>query len=391
MKLNTSGIKISSVIFGFFVMGFVDIIGISTNYVKNDFSHLTDSMVNLISLSCFFWFLVLSIPTGMLMNKIGRKKTVLLSFAFHVLAMCLPLGTYDFTTVLVMFGLIGIGNTLLQVSLNPLVADVVNPNKLTGMLTLGQFVKAVSSFLGPILAASVLGTALGWKMIFLLYAALSLLAFIGLSLTPIAEKREEQTSPSIRSVFMLFKDKYILALFIGILVLVGVDVGINMTFPKLLMERNGLSLEDAGMGNSIYFLSRTMGAFFGGILLMKSPETKFFLFSVWVALTGLVLLLFPANVWLTLVSVGVFGLGYANLFSIIFSLALKHVPAKTNEVSAILIVGVSGGAILPPILGVVTDCFKTQISAIVLIAIIWCYLLRLLFIIRKNGRQPFIS
>ena len=60
--------------FGFFIMGFVDIIGISTNYVKNDFSHLTDSMVNLISLSCFFWFLVLSIPTGMLMNKIGRKK-----------------------------------------------------------------------------------------------------------------------------------------------------------------------------------------------------------------------------------------------------------------------------------------------------------------------------
>jgi fucose permease len=101
MKKEISIVKMLSVMFGFFVMGFVDIVGITTSYVKNDFSHLTDTMVNLISLSCFLWFLVLSIPTGMLMNRIGRKKTVLLSFAFHVLAMCLPLVAYDFTAILI--------------------------------------------------------------------------------------------------------------------------------------------------------------------------------------------------------------------------------------------------------------------------------------------------
>jgi len=386
MKNNTSAIRILSVMFGFFIMGFVDIIGISTNYVKNDFSHLTDSVVNLISLSCFFWFLVLSVPTGMLMNKIGRKKTVLISFAFHVLAMCLPLAAYDFTTVLIMFGLIGIGNTLLQVSLNPLVADVVNSDKLTGTLTLGQFVKAVSSFIGPILAASVVGSTLGWRMIFPIYAALSLLAFIWLSLTPIEDRRSEKSNISIKNTLELFKDKYIVAFFIGILVLVGVDVGMNMTFPKLLMEKSGLSVEDAGMGNSIYFLSRTVGAFLGGILLMKSSESKFFIYSVWIALAGLVLLCINANLWATLACVAVFGLGYANLFSIIFSLALKRIPEKANEISALLIVGVSGGAILPPILGVVTDAFKTQVSAIILIAAIWCYLLWLISIVRKTSQ-----
>ncbi|WP_414647517.1 MFS transporter [Dysgonomonas sp. UBA7710] len=386
MKNNTSAIRILSVMFGFFIMGFVDIIGISTNYVKNDFSHLTDSVVNLISLSCFFWFLVLSVPTGMLMNKIGRKKTVLISFAFHVLAMCLPLAAYDFTTVLIMFGLIGIGNTLLQVSLNPLVADVVNSDKLTGTLTLGQFVKAVSSFIGPILAASVVGSTLGWRMIFPIYAALSLLAFIWLSLTPIEDRRSEKSNISIKNTLELFKDKYIVAFFIGILVLVGVDVGMNMTFPKLLMEKSGLSVEDAGMGNSIYFLSRTVGAFLGGILLMKSSESKFFIYSVWIALAGLVLLCINANLWATLACVAVFGLGYANLFSIIFSLALKRIPEKANEISALLIVGVSGGAILPPILGVVTDAFKTQVSAIILIAAIWCYLLWLISIVRKTSK-----
>ncbi|MBF0760324.1 MFS transporter [Dysgonomonas mossii] len=372
--------------FGFFIMGFVDIIGISTNYVKNDFSHLTDSMVNLVSLSCFLWFLILSIPTGMLMNKIGRKKTVLISFAFHVLAMCLPLATYDFTTVLIMFGLIGIGNTLLQVSLNPLVADVVGSGKLTGTLTLGQFVKAISSFVGPILAASVVGTTLGWRMIFPIYAALSLLAFIWLSLTKIEDQRNDASNISIKNTLELFKDKYIVAFFIGILVLVGVDVGMNMTFPKLLMEKAGLSVEDAGMGNSVYFLSRTVGAFLGGILLMKSSESKFFTYSVWIGLVGLLLLCINTNVWITLACVAIFGLGYANLFSIIFSLALKRIPEKANEISALLIVGVSGGAILPPVLGVVTDIFKTQISAIVLIAAIWCYLLWLISIVRKTSK-----
>jgi fucose permease len=386
MKNNTSAIRILSVMFGFFIMGFVDIIGISTNYVKNDFSHLTDSMVNLISLSCFFWFLILSTPTGMLMNKIGRKKTVLISFAFHVLAMCLPVAAYDFTTVLIMFGLIGIGNTLLQVSLNPLVADVVNSDKLTGTLTLGQFVKAVSSFIGPILAASVVGSTLGWRMIFPIYAGLSLVAFIWLSFTPIEDKRSDKSNISIKDTLELFKDKYIVAFFIGILVLVGVDVGMNMTFPKLLMEKAGLSVEDAGMGNSIYFLSRTVGAFLGGILLMKSSESKFFIYSVWIALAGLVLLCINANLWVTLACVAVFGLGYANLFSIIFSLALKRIPEKANEISALLIVGVSGGAILPPVLGVVTDAFKTQVSAIILIAAIWCYMLWLISIVRKTSK-----
>lgn len=118
-------------------MGFVDIVGIATSYVKSDFAGLSDSVVNMISLSCFLWFLVLSIPTGMLMNRIGRKNTVLLSFAVHVLAMCMPLIAYDFASVLIAFGLIGIGNTLLQVSMNPLVMEVVTKDKLTGTLTLG--------------------------------------------------------------------------------------------------------------------------------------------------------------------------------------------------------------------------------------------------------------
>lgn len=379
--------KILPVMFGFFIMGFVDIVGVSTSYVKNDFAGMNDTMVNLISLSCFLWFFLLSIPTGMLMNRIGRKKTVLLSFALHAAAMIVPLIAYDFTAVLIAFALIGIGNTLLQVSLNPLVTNVIAGDKLTGTLTLGQFVKAVSSFLGPIIAAAVTGSFLGWKMIFPIYAAISLLALVWLWLTPIAEQKVASADISIGHTFSLLKDKYIVAFFIGILVLVGVDVGMGITFPKLLMERCNLPLTDAGMGNSVYFLARTVGAFLGGILLMKLPERKFFTASVFVAMAGLVGMIFLHGLWAILACVAIFGVGYANLFSIIFSISMQRVPERANEVSALLIVGVAGGAVIPPVLGVITDAFGSQGAAIIALSIVWLYLVFLIGAINAHSKK----
>ena len=378
MKKGNLKYSIYSVMFGFFIMGFVDIIGIATSYVKNDFSELTDSRVNLISFFCFLWFLILSIPTGLLMNKIGRKKTVLLSFLITTLAMFFPLINYSFISIIIAFALIGIGNTILQASLNPLVTDVVTSERLTGSLTLGQFIKAVSSFLGPLLTAGIAGSFLGWKMIFPIYAFLSLLALIWLLLTPIKEKKLEQKNISVKVTFDLLKDKYIAAFFIGILVLVGIDVSINMTFPKYLMERCGLSLADAGMGNSVYFFFRTISAFVGGILLMRYSAGKFFIYSVWIAIAGLILMALGTNLWFILGCVAVFGIGYANLFSILFSFSLKRVSEKANEVSALLISGVFGGAILPPIIGIVTDITHTQVTAIIILIIVWCYLIGLI-------------
>lgn len=379
--------RILPVMFGFFIMGFVDIVGVSTSYVKNDFAGMNDTMVNLISLSCFLWFFLLSIPTGMLMNRIGRKKTVLLSFALHVAAMIVPLIAYDFTAVLIAFALIGIGNTLLQVSLNPLVTNVITGDRLTGTLTLGQFVKAVSSFLGPIIVAAVAGSFLGWKLIFPIYAAISLLALIWLWLTPIAEQQVDSADISIGHTFSLLKDKYIVAFFIGILVLVGVDVGMGITFPKLLMERCNLPLSEAGMGNSVYFFARTLGAFLGGILLMKLPERRFFSVSVFVALAGLVGMIFLHDLWAVLACVAVFGVGYANLFSIIFSISMQRVPERANEVSALLIVGVAGGAVIPPVLGVITDSFGSQGAAIVALSIVWLYLVFLIGAINAHSKK----
>ena len=383
MQKSNSKLAVLPVMFGFFIMGFVDIVGIATNYVKADFAGMDDKVASLISLSCFLWFLILSIPTGMLMNRIGRKKTVLLSFAVTAVAMLIPILKYDFVCILVAFAMLGVGNTILQVALNPLVSSVVSSDKLTGTLTLGQFTKAVSSYLGPILAAMFAGSAFGWKAVFPTYSIITFLAMVWLALSPIQEQMVERSEISFGRTFSLLKDKYIVLFFVGILVLVGVDVGMGITFPKLLQERCSLPLEKAGLGNSVYFLARTVGAFLGGLILMKYPAGKFFTASSLVALAALVGLIFSKNLVTVLVFVALFGLGYANLFSIIFSISMLKVPQKTNEVSALLIVGVCGGAIIPPVLGVVTDSFGTQGAALVALTLAWLFMVVLIPFINK--------
>lgn len=383
MQKSNSKFAVLPVMFGFFIMGFVDIVGVATSYVKADFAGMDDKVSGLISLSCFLWFLILSIPTGMLMNRIGRKKTVVVSFAITALAMLIPVLKYDFAFVLVAFAMLGIGNTMLQVALNPLVTNVVSAEKLTGTITLGQFIKAMSSFLGPILAAMFAGSVWGWKAIFPVYAAVTVFAMAWLAVSPIQEQLIEKSEITFARTFSLLRDKYIVLFFIGILVLVGVDVGMGVTFPKLLQERCSLPLEKAGMGNSVYFLARTVGAFLGGVVLMRFSASKFFTASSCLALVSLVGLIFSRNLTMILFFVALFGLGYANLFSIIFSLSMQKMPQKTNEVSALLIVGVSGGAVLPPLLGVITDTFGTQGSALITLAIVWVYMVALIPFVRN--------
>jgi len=371
------------VMFGFFVMGFVDLIGTAINYVKVDFS-LNDTTANLLSLSCFLWFLIFAIPTGFLMNSRGRKNTVIISFLFTLAGLILPFFAYNFGMIIAAFVFIGIGNTILQVALNPLVSSVVSKEKQTGTLTLGQFVKAISSWSGPNVAAWFAGSTLGWKYVFPVFGLITLLACIWLWFTRIREG-EKSNSSSFTATFSLLKDKTILMFFIGILVLVGVDVGLSATLPKYLMEKcpeiTAISQADQ-LKSYYYFIVRALGAFLGGIILMKVSERIFYMVSALLALIGFIALLFASSQTGILAATVIIALGYSNLFAIIFSLALKHLPQKANEISSLLIVGVSGGA-LATLLGLVSDIFGTQLSAMAIILVLWLYMIWLIKPIRK--------
>lgn len=375
MKKNSLSL-ILPVMFGFLAMGFIDMIGLVTNNVRADFN-MSDGLVNTISLSCYLWFLLLSIPVGMALTKWGRKKMVLLSLAIHVVALLLPYLYYGFVSVLVAFSLIGIGNTILQVAMNPLVTDVVNSERVTSTITFGQATKAFGSIIAPFIAMWTAVSLGKWQLLFPIYACLSLLGLVWLWLTPIEEKVQEQKSTSFKDTLVLLEDKNIRAFFWGIVVLVAADVAVNMTLPRLMTDQFGLSTEKANLCNSLYFLARTVAAFAGGALLLKVSDKKFFAAGCWLALLGLVLLAVFGKVGLVpaLVAVCIFGIGYANLFGIVFSFAMRSKPDKTNEVSALLIVGLIGGAILPPVLGWLRDISGSQIAAVLAIAVVWLYML----------------
>ena len=382
MKKEYSLSKALPVLFGFFIVGFVDLVGIANSYVKKDFE-LSDTMANLLPMMVFLWFAVFAVPTGLLMNSIGRKKTVLLSMLVTLIALIIPLVAYNFVGMLVAFSLIGIGNTILQVSVNPLLSNVVSGDRLTSSLTLGQFIKAVAAFFGPIIciyAASGLGT---WIYIFAVYAAILLIAVLWLYLTKIEESPAKEKTSSFVGCFKLLKNKTILILFLGIVFVVGIDVGLNTAIPKFLMERFGIPLEKAGLGSSLYFISRLTGTLAGAFLLLKISGRKFMFVSIAIAIIAMLVFLLSSNLYLVLALIFIIGLAVANVFSILFSMAIQQNPNSANEVSGLMIMGISGGAIILPIMGVVSDKFG-QLGGLSILLFAMLFLLFSTFSFSKN-------
>ena len=372
------------ILFGFFVMGFVDIVGIATNYVKKDFE-LSDTYANLLPMMVFAWFAIFSIPTGILMGKIGKKLTVIMALATTTVAMIVPFISYTFASMLLAFTILGISNTILQVSLNPMIANVVSANKIASTLTLGQFVKAISSFLGPIVAG---GTAIlwgDWKITFGLYAVISLFSTIWMYRSIPDNQQEEDTHSNLLSTLSLLKDRKIFLIFLGILFIVGVDVGLNTTIPNFLTAQANMPLSVSGLGNSLYFISRMAGTFLGTLLLARIKPHIYLQSCILIAIIAFISLLLVRVPWEMFALICIGGLGCSCIFSILFSYALQHKPDQSNEVSALMIIGVSGGALITPLIGITSDYWGVT-AGLALLCPCLLYLGILSIIINKPSR-----
>ena len=370
-------LQILPVMLCFFAMGFVDLVGTASNYVQKDLG-LTDSQANLFPSLVFFWFLIFSVPTGMLMNKIGRKNTVLISLVVTAASLLIPPFGDSYIVMLVSFSLLGIGNAIMQTSLNPLVTNLISSDKLASTLTFGQFVKAIASFLAPILAAWGATTifpnfGLGWRALFVIYAVICFLAISLLAATPIDEDKPDKAS-SIGNCLKLLGRPFILLCFIGIMCHVGIDVGTNTTAPKIIIERLGLPLEEAGFATSIYFIFRTIGCFLGAFILRTISPKLFFAISVLMMLAGMCILFICNTLTPLYIGIGLIGFGNSNIFSIVFSQALVYAPQEKNEVSGLMIMGLFGGTVFPLAMGYAADAIG-QIGAVAVMTVGVVYLL----------------
>lgn len=361
----------------FFAMGFVDLVGTASNYVQKDLG-LTDSQANLFPSLVFFWFLIFSVPTGMLMNKIGRKKTVLISLILTAISLIVPVTGDSYAIMLISFSLLGIGNAVMQTSLNPLVTNLISGDKLASTLTFGQFVKAIASFLAPIIAAwgatTFLPTfGLGWRSLFAIYAVVSFLSIALLAATPIQEERPDKAS-GIGECVRLLGRPFILLCFLGIMCHVGIDVGTNTTAPKIIMERLSLPLEEASFATGVYFIFRTAGCFLGAFLLRFISPKIFFGISVVMMLVAMGMLFVGNTLTAIYAGIALIGFGNSNVFSVIFAQALVYSPNEKNEVSGLMIMGLFGGTIFPLAMGFAADAIG-QIGAVAVMTVGVIYLL----------------
>ena len=376
--MKTNKLAIIPVMLCFFAMGFVDLVGIASNYVKEDLN-LNDATANLFPSLVFFWFLIFSVPTGMLMNKIGRKNTVLISLVVTVVSLLLPVFGESFAIMLVSFSLLGIGNTLMQTSLNPLVTAVTSGNSLASTLTFGQFVKAIASFLAPYIAmwgamASIPSFGLGWRVLFPVYMVIGVAATILLGATDIEEEKQDGgTSGFVDSLKLLGKPVVLLS-FIGIMCHVGIDVGTNTTAPKLLMERLGWSLNEAAFATSLYFIFRTIGCFTGSFFLRVMKARTFFVISIVMMALSMAGMFVGESKLMLFAAIALVGYGNSNVFSIILSHALTALPEKKNEVSGLMIMGLFGGTVFPLIMGFASDAVgQTGAVAVMTVGVIYLF------------------
>jgi len=382
MSKQNSKYAILSLMLCFFCMGFVDLVGTASNYVKEE-QGLSDTMANVLPSLVFFWFLIFSVPTSVLMNKIGKKNTVLLSLAVTALALVLPVFGNNFPLMLVAFSLLGIGNTLMQTSLNPLMALVSGGENLASQLTFGQFIKAIASFMAPLIAGwgykAVIPTfGLDWRVLFAIYFVVSVVATLLLWTTPI--KGEQQATEKLPAIgtqfancFRLLGVPVVLLSFLGIMCHVGIDVGTNTTAPKLLIERVGMTLDEAGFATSLYFIFRTIGCLTGSYFLRVLQTRTFFIISVVMMAASMLLMCFGQSQMMLYAGIALVGYGNSNVFSMCFAQALNAMPEKQNEVSGLMIMGLFGGTIFPLLMGFASDAMG-QIGAVLVMAVGVVYL-----------------
>ncbi len=358
--------KLLPVLLAYIVMGFVDIVGVATGYAKNDF-HLRDGVAQLIPSLAFIWFLVFATPTGILQDKYGKRFMLNIGMVLTGIGMVIPLITYSFGSLLIGIIFLGIGNTVVQVSANPLLMDVVPREKFSSFMSLSQFIKAICSLLGPIITTAVAVRFGDWKIVFLVYAITSFIAVAWLYFTRIQELKPERAPATFASCFSLLNRRFIILMVLAILFIVGADVGMNSNIANFLSRRFGLSLEQASLGISLYFFALMTGRFLGAVGLNFLPSRKFLLGSAILALAGILMMIIAPSVLVARIGIFVTGLGSGNLFPLIFAITVEKMPERANEISGLMVMAISGGALIPPLMGLVSDSIGVVASFFLLL------------------------
>ncbi len=366
MRLRTMPVFLA-----FLAMGFADAVGPFVSLAKNEFQ-LSNTVASLIPFVGFSMFGLLSVPVGVFQDKRGKKFVLMMGLLVALLGLLnAALGLESFPRFLLTVLLLGAGAAILQVAGNPIMRDVSDEGRYARNLSLGQFVKAIGSLSGPLipaLAAKYFGA--DWKVIFPIYLAALVVTVVAVGGLHIEEKKTEGKAASLGSCFALLKDGYVLAMVGAIFLYVGAEVSVSAGIPLYLKERFAVDITRVGLlGTGLFFTALTIGRFSGGVILNWMASRKFLIATCALSLLALLGLFAPVRT-LAIASFFLAGLGFANIFPLVFAIAVESMPQHTNELSGLMVTAIVGGACLPPLMGLVADHSTVQIGFLVPLAAI---------------------
>ncbi len=346
------------VFLAFLAMGFGDAAGPFVGLAKEQFS-LSTFTAQLIAFTGYVMFGFLSVPMGIYQDRKGKKFILILGLCIMLAGLLIPavMGFSTFPMFLLTVLLLGAGATTLQVAGNPLMRDVSEEGKYSRNLSLAQFVKAIGSLSGPlipVIAARFFG--LSWRVIFPVYSVaiiLTLLATTGLHLKT-SPAAGHQTA-SLASCLALLKNGYVAMMVLAIFLYVGAEVSVSANIPLYLKERFALDITKTGLlGTGLFYAALTIGRFSGGVILNWMKAKKFFILTCLLSIIGLLGLFLPSQP-IAVASFFLVGLGFANIFPLVFSITVDSMPEQVNALSGLMVTAIVGAAFLPPLAGLLAD------------------------------------
>ena len=338
------------VLMGFFIMGFCDIVAPITGRIATEFPESQQAAVSFLPTMVFLWFLVLSTPFAALMNRIGRKATAIIGYAFTIAGLLVPYAAGEGCALgwyFAGFGLLGIGNTAIQVAINPLLATIVPGERMTSYLTVGQIFRNTSLLLlAPIVTGLVALTG-SWRLLLPIYAGLTVLGGVWLQATTVAEPVRNGRAAGMSDCFRLLKNKTVLLCTLGVACFIAGDVGIGFLSVRLIDN------PDSILTTTGFYACRIVGTLVGAWVLVRFSDVKYLRWNMAGALALCAVLLFVRHEAAIYTAGGLMGFALACVFATFYAVATKAVPESANEVAGLMILAIAAGAVSGPVCGAI--------------------------------------
>ena len=377
-----SGRLLGPVLAGFFIMGFCDLVAPITGRIAADFPPEMQGVVSFLPTMVFLWFLVLSTPVAAWMNRWGRKATALVGYVFTCVGMMIPWAAgADCRLVwyFVGFGLLGIGNTFVQVAVNPLLATIVPGERMTSFLTVGQIFRNTSLLLLAPLVTGLVAWSGSWRLLLPIYAGLTVLGGVWLQLTSIPEPPRREHTAGLAECFRLLKNRRVLLSTLGVACFIAGDVAIGYLSVRLIDNPSSI-LTTTG-----FYACRIVGTLVGAWVLVRFSDVKYLAWNMAIGLVLAVALIFVRNEVAIYAAIGLLGFAMACVFATFYAVATKAVPERANEVAGLMILAIAAGAVSGPVCGAVIRTTGSAHAGMLFVAACLAYMLWAAFRLKREN------